>query len=232
MSLANSPRFLWGYALETAAYILNRVPSKSIETTPYEIWSKKKPSFSYMKIWGCPAYVKRVTSDKLDAKYDKCLFVGYPKETIGYYFYHSLEHKIFVSKHAIFLEKEFLLKEDSGSHFDLNEVQNEQVDINQPIENVPESHNDEVTKETESTPILYRSSRTHIPIRRYDLLMTGNNDVLVIENDEPICYKEVLKSSESDKWLKAMRSEMDSMYENEVWTLVDPPEGIKPIGCK
>ena len=25
---------------------------------------------------------------------------------------------------------------------------------------------------------------------------------------------------------------MDSMYENQVWTLVDPPEGIKPIGCK
>ena len=29
-----------------------------------------------------------------------------------------------------------------------------------------------------------------------------------------------------------MKSEMDSMYQNQVWTLVDPPEGIKPIGCK
>ena len=29
-----------------------------------------------------------------------------------------------------------------------------------------------------------------------------------------------------------MKSEMDSMYTNQVWTLVDPPEGIKPIGCK
>ena len=25
---------------------------------------------------------------------------------------------------------------------------------------------------------------------------------------------------------------MDSMYENQIWTLVDPPKGIKPIGCK
>ena len=25
---------------------------------------------------------------------------------------------------------------------------------------------------------------------------------------------------------------MDSMYANQVWTLVDPPEGIVPIGCK
>ena len=52
------------------------------------------------------------------------------------------------------------------------------------------------------------------------------------ENDEPTTYEEYLNCSESNKWLVAMNSEMDSMYENQVWTLVDPPEGIKPIGCK
>ena len=41
-----------------------------------------------------------------------------------------------------------------------------------------------------------------------------------------------MNSSEFDKWLMAMKSEMDSMYTNQVWTLVNPPEGIKPIGCK
>ncbi|CAL9005326.1 unnamed protein product, partial [Prunus brigantina] len=29
-----------------------------------------------------------------------------------------------------------------------------------------------------------------------------------------------------------MKSEMDSMYANQVWTLVDPPQGIVPIGNK
>lgn len=29
-----------------------------------------------------------------------------------------------------------------------------------------------------------------------------------------------------------MKSEMESMYSNGVWTLVDPPQGIKPVGCK
>ncbi|PKI50107.1 hypothetical protein CRG98_029503 [Punica granatum] len=37
---------------------------------------------------------------------------------------------------------------------------------------------------------------------------------------------------DSEKWLEAMRSEMESMYTNQVWTLVDPPEGVKSIGCK
>ena len=36
------PKSFWGYALETANYILNRVPSKSVEVTPYEIWTNKK----------------------------------------------------------------------------------------------------------------------------------------------------------------------------------------------
>ena len=29
-----------------------------------------------------------------------------------------------------------------------------------------------------------------------------------------------------------MKSEMESMEINNVWTLVDPPEGVKSIGCK
>ena len=41
-----------------------------------------------------------------------------------------------------------------------------------------------------------------------------------------------LNNSESDKWLEAMKSEMDSMYTNQVWTLIDQLEGIKPIKCK
>ena len=39
-------------------------------------------------------------------------------------------------------------------------------------------------------------------------------------------------SIDSEKWQEAMNSEMDSMYSNKVWNLVDAPEGIVPIGCK
>ena len=75
MGKVDLPKSFWGYALETVVYILNRVPSKSVEVTPYEIWTNKKPYLSYMKVWGCHAYVKRTISDKLEVKSDKCLFV-------------------------------------------------------------------------------------------------------------------------------------------------------------
>ncbi|KAM1321329.1 hypothetical protein PS2_014022 [Malus domestica] len=50
MSSADLPVTFWGYALYTAAYLLNRVPSKSVPQTPYEIWHGRKPSLKHVKI--------------------------------------------------------------------------------------------------------------------------------------------------------------------------------------
>ena len=41
-----------------------------------------------------------------------------------------------------------------------------------------------------------------------------------------------MKGPDSEKWLLAMKSEMQSMYDNQVWTLIDLPDGVKTIGCK
>ena len=123
MSFATLPVSFWGYALETACYILNNVPSKSVNKTPYEIWTGCKPRLSHLRVWGCPAYVKCLLTDKLGARSDRCLFVGYPKETKGYYFYHPSEQKLFVGLRAIFLEKEFLGEGTVASKVDFGEIQ-------------------------------------------------------------------------------------------------------------
>ena len=122
MSLTDLPLYFWGYALETAAFTLNRAPSKSVETTPYELWFGKKPKLSFLKVWGCDAYVKKFQPEKLEPKAEKCVFIGYPKETIGYTFYLRSEGKTFVAKNGSFLEKEFLSKEVSGRKVELDEV--------------------------------------------------------------------------------------------------------------
>ena len=53
-----------------------------------------------------------------------------------------------------------------------------------------------------------------------------------IHVDDPTTFEEALLDKDSSRWLEAMRAEMDSMYANQVWSLVDPPEGVIPIGCK
>ena len=50
MFLTNLPLSFWGYALETAAFTLKGAPSKSVETTPYELWFGKKPKMSFLKV--------------------------------------------------------------------------------------------------------------------------------------------------------------------------------------
>ena len=122
MSLTNLPLSFWGYALETAAFTLNRAPSKSVETTLYELWFGKKPKLSLLKVWGCDAYVKKFQTNKLEPKSEKCVFIGYPKERIGYTFYYRSKGKIFIAKNGTFLEKEFLSKEVSGRKVELDEL--------------------------------------------------------------------------------------------------------------
>ncbi|KAK1648726.1 hypothetical protein QYE76_066531 [Lolium multiflorum] len=219
MSLTDLPLSFWGYALETAAFTLNRAPSKSVATTPYELWFNKKPKLSFLKVWGCEAYVKKLQSDKLEPKAEKCVFIGYPKETIGYTFYHRSEGKIFVAKNGTFLEKEFLTKERSTE------------DVPVPPAPVTEEANDndhETSSEVATEP--RRSTRERTTPDWYDpclnLMIVDNND------EDPATYEEAMMSPDSNKWQEAMKSEMGSMYDNKVWTLVDLPDSRKAVENK
>nr|GEX06327.1 hypothetical protein [Tanacetum cinerariifolium] len=97
MNLTTLSLSFWDYALESATCILSMVPTKKVDKTPYELWYGKVLNLSYLKVWGCEALVKRDTPDKLQQRYVKCIFIGYLKETMGYYFYLSLENKIVVT---------------------------------------------------------------------------------------------------------------------------------------
>ena len=72
-------------------------------------------------------------SSILDPRSDKYFFVGYPKETMGYYFFHRGENKVIVARRGVFLEKEFLARKSSGSNVQLEEIQVELQDGNSRV---------------------------------------------------------------------------------------------------
>ncbi|KAL0406042.1 UNVERIFIED_CONTAM: hypothetical protein Slati_3918100 [Sesamum latifolium] len=197
MSFTKLPPSFWGYALETAAKLLNIAPSKSVPRTPYEIWHDKPASYKYLRVWCSSAYVKRLVGDKLDSRSSLCRFIGYPKETAGYYFYDSAEQKIFISRNAVFLEKSFssdnrrdevLIEESSG-----------------------EPHHDnttsfEPTVHTDGVPFLCRSTRESRIPKRYEFMGLTSQ----LDND-PKTYGEAMSDIDSYKWLEAMKSEIDLM---------------------
>ena len=48
----------------------------------------------------------------------------------------------------------------------------------------------------------------------------------------PSNYNEAIQDKDATLWQSAMKTELESMYSNQVWLFVDPPNGVKPIGCK
>ena len=51
------PQNLWGETLLSANYILNKLPHKKLDKTPYSLWKGRSPSYKYLKVWGCLAKV-------------------------------------------------------------------------------------------------------------------------------------------------------------------------------
>ena len=72
----------------TSCHVLNKVPTKDNETTPYEQWEKKRTTLSYLRTWGCLAEVNVPITKKrkLGPKTVDCVFLGYAKHNVGYRF--------------------------------------------------------------------------------------------------------------------------------------------------
>jgi hypothetical protein len=97
--------------LKTVVHILNRVPSKSVPKTPYEIWTVRKLTLNYLHAWGCPteARIFKPSIGKLDPKTVSCHFIGYPDKSKGIRFYSPDRYiKIVETRHAAFLEDEVI----------------------------------------------------------------------------------------------------------------------------
>ncbi|MCO5609060.1 hypothetical protein L7F22_063281 [Adiantum nelumboides] len=101
------PHKLWMEAVACAAHVLNRCPTRALKTiTPYESWYDRKPSVSYLRVFGCLAYahIPQQLRGKLDDKAVKCIFVGYSSGSKGYRLYNPATNKIFESRDVIFAE--------------------------------------------------------------------------------------------------------------------------------
>ena len=103
----------------------------------------------------------------------------------------------------------------------------------------PEQPKNKIQNDQEDLPIepqqpveLRRSGRTTRKPSRYLLLGESYQAITMDSKEDPVNYKEALEDIDAQEWLKAMDREMESMYYNSVWSLVDAPKGVKPIGCK
>ena len=84
LSYSSLPESFWRYALETAAYILNLVPSKYVLKTPTELWKGRKPSFNHIRIWGAPTHVLVQKQQKLESRIEMCILATLREREVEY----------------------------------------------------------------------------------------------------------------------------------------------------
>ena len=118
---------------------------------------------------------------------------------------------------VFFLEKEFLKREKSGQKVYLEEVQDEQIGKDSTSDpNVAEQV--EIPVAVEAPPQPRRSAR----------IREARGELLLLDDDEPTTYAEAMMDPDSEKWQSAMRSEIDSMGNNQVWTWLTHLMGLDP----
>ncbi|RDX91302.1 hypothetical protein CR513_26736, partial [Mucuna pruriens] len=228
-----------GEALKTAVHILNRVPTKAINKTPYELWTDKKPSINHLHIWGCPTELRPYRSHerKLDSGTVICYFVGYVEHSWSYKFYDSTSRSFFETGNARILEEVEFGKEGNIRNLVFEE---EFVnDIGQVLVPISEQDYDEAEALPQTLIEQPQQPQEEIHQREeafnsddYIIFLQEHEDYIHLTEDDPINFYQAMQSFNSQKWIDAMKDELKSKQDNDIWDLVKLPEGVKPIGCK
>ncbi|GKA34515.1 FAR1-related sequence 5-like protein [Tanacetum coccineum] len=195
----------WDYALESAASILNMVPTKKVEKTSYKVWHGQAPKLSYLK----------------DTQRKQWVILSTTHPRTRYLLLGMLNS----------LRNSLITQEASGSLEDFEIIQEEDM---HPSENTNLHHDEddqEIDEPQSDVNPICRSARTQHASDRMCLYIDDEEYELGGLN-EPVKYKASLLDPESDKWLDVMNVEMQSMKDNQVWDLVDLPPNGKTVGSK
>lgn len=143
---ANLSKRHWGEAICAAAYIINRSPcSGSIDKTPEEIWSGRRPNVGNIRVFGCKAmmHIVKQKRKKFDAKSKECIMVGYAENSKAYRLLDPETNRIHISRDVIFLENEVIdcsPIESNHLYFFMPENKNEVKDMsNEAINDADEN---------------------------------------------------------------------------------------------
>nr|AAV24758.1 putative polyprotein [Oryza sativa Japonica Group] len=228
------PVKLWMEALQTAAHILNRVPSKLVPKTP-------KTAAHILNRVPSKLFTKFIET-RHDVFLENDIIKGSmtPREVV-------LEEKLNYVPMPLIEEPVFSTHTRVTPSIERN---NDATSAEAPATTSSSISNDENNEDTQQPQVVI-DEQNNEPVRRSqrvrksaipsDYVTYMNKEVNEPMSEEvnepildidPISFKEAMKSEHSSEWLNAMKDEMKSMSTNKVWDLIEIPEGAKTVGCK
>ncbi|KAF6202186.1 hypothetical protein GE061_004584 [Apolygus lucorum] len=244
---SNIEKEMWGFAVQTATYLLNRSPCKATDKTPAELWFKKTPDLSRLQIFGCDMYAKVLEhTKKLDPRARKLMFVGYSNNS---YLLWDKENRRIISSRDAYPCKTEKSDENPQKGISLNFETDDDVSLSDHEEesNINENSDQEDTEietsdseddsssyeETTSlqNPVEDQDNETSERPRRstrlkklpeklndYELDLDG------IQENAFLTYQDATSGAEKEQWLKAVEDEKQSLKKNKTWIFVDRKE--------
>lgn len=233
---------MWGEAVRTATYLLNRSPTKVLIKTPYEMWKGEKPNLKNLKLFGCTAYAKILGPlKKLDDRSKKYRFVGYAPQ--GYRLWDEEKRRITISRDVRFdtdIKKE---RRNNNIQIDytrgeIEENDTEQEDREEESDDEEENKGIEVEEEdySEGTIVDVNSDYEDAEEQRNE--EQDMNDVGQVRKSERerkapkrygdyvmmLTYQQAITGPDRIKWKEAIKEEKDSLNKNNTWRVVDKAE--------
>jgi len=237
MHAAGVPEELWAELAATAVYLRNRLPTRvnRDEASPYELWHGRKPQIGHLRVIWADAFVHimKAKRSKLGPRAQKLKLIGYHDDKKAYKLWNPTTMRIITSRDVIFDEtvilsrtpmlpgiianEEFAVEAIVGEKYVGGEKQylvrwlgySEEDDTWEPRAHVEET---EALNQWEN---------------RQTALVTG-----VVDKGDPTTYSDAVSGMDAQLWKDAMLSELESIAENNTWSIVPRPLGRSLIGCK
>lgn len=172
----------WAEAINTANYILNLLPTSTLQgKTPHEMWTGRKPSIHHLRVFGAPTYAhihdsKR--SSKFDTRAAKLILVGYMDELRAYKLLHPQTHKVIYS-HSITVNEGAVLHSTDEVNPEVPEPTSE------PDGEVAEFQEHTVELASIHAPQAANSKNTAVPEEAQDASTTQFGTMVPVE----LCYR-------------------------------------------
>ena len=259
---AGLPYSLWAEAASTAAYIYNRLSNAPLKgKSPHELWYGRKPDLSNLKVFNCVAYalVPAAKRRKFADRTEKMRLLGYHNGHLGYKLMERGGNRVFYRTDVTFDEHNFRLspEEDvetpsveldvcsSGRRASQPALDSTEVPAVEParvparLRVMPEMVSVPNVPQPELAAVHSRPTRIKKPIERYGVDEQVNvaeeviaSEMGAAELEELKTLREARKRPDAGKWSAAEQEEMDSLIENEKWSLAKLPPGRKIVGSK